>query len=149
MISQSGGGKALRNRFYVIAAVAWIAAAVGMGWLMQAYMPGAGPLHLWADLNVLVKMLSIVSIGALVAAIAGGLMGRRDMVRLAAWIGVGTGLLGALYNEFTIQQGVQAVGGGVSFAATAPGHAESLLVLLIGLTAPVAGLGLLRLRGKG
>lgn len=134
----------------VLLPVVAIAFAVSAGvyvWLIQTYVGGADPLSIFMGATIVTQMCMMMAVLALLPALIGALI----PVRLLAWISAGGavvfGFLGALYSEMMTLAAMRAVGP-VSFAVTAPGRAEALLCLSLGLFVALAALGLLKLRGR-
>jgi len=133
----------------VLLAVVAAAFAVSTGaciWLVQTYASGMTPIMIFMDSGVIAKLCMLIIQLTLFLALIGGLIPVRMLAHLSAGAAVTFGLLGALYGEMMTQAALRAVGP-VSFAVTAPGRADSLFCLSMGLFVALVALGLLRLRG--
>ena len=112
-------------------------------WMLTiAEMP---PGYLLTGFGLLEIPMVFISVAGLVLAVIGGLTGNRALTIIGAAFSVAFGTLALLWGELMILLTLQDVGP-VRLAVTAPGHAQALLALLIGLTAPLLGLGLLQRR---
>lgn len=122
-------------------------AALTLTWLFVAYLPGMTPLDLFLDGSIILKLVQMVMVLAGLLALIGGATGTRLLTLLGSGLAVALGLMGLAYSEILIQQAMAAVGS-VSFAVTAPSHAEGLQGLVMGLVISTIALALLKLRGR-
>ncbi|MBN8551292.1 MAG: hypothetical protein J0L52_00175 [Caulobacterales bacterium] len=134
------------TRLLIVTAVAWLIAAALLIWMMQ--LAGMNPVFLIDNLGILSTLLAGLSVLGAVLAVVGALTGSRPMALIGAGAAVGWSVLGAAYVEMIVASVVQSMGGSVSLRVTAVSHAEALLVLLIGLTGALVGLGALYLRRR-
>lgn len=134
----------------VLLAVVAIAFATSVGvyvWLIQTYVGGADPLSIFLGATIVTQMCMMMAVLALIPALIGALIPVRVLAWISACGALVFGFLGALYSGMMTQAAIRAVGP-VSFAVTAPGRAEAMLCLSLGLFVAVAALGLLQLRGR-
>lgn len=131
----------------VVLGIAWVVVFVGVVWMMT--LGGMRPhhaLYLLIDLDIVLKACAVLSVASIVI----GLINGRGGVRTRALIGVGGalgwGVLGAAYGAARARNGLINMNPPIPFSIYAPNYAEALLVLLIGLTGALLGLGLLSLR---
>lgn len=133
----------------VLTAVAFAAAAGTFAWLMSRYLPGYPAAAMFMDADVIAKLVILLvqtlTFGALVLGVIGlfvrsGAGTIRLLLMLIAAGSVGLGLLAALYGWMNIQTAIRAIGP-VSLEVTAPGYAEALLVLSLGLFGALVALG--------
>ncbi|HYC99130.1 hypothetical protein [Brevundimonas sp.] len=126
---------------------AWVVTLAGLVWMMN--LAGMRPHHallfpIYMDLVLKAcVVLSVVS-----AAI--GIISVRAGARPRALIGVGGafgwGVMGALYGAANARLMLINMNPPIPFAIYAPGYAEALVVLLVGLTGTLLGLALLSVR---
>ncbi len=135
------------DRLLMVSGALLALAALALIWLFVAYLPGMTPLDLFLGGSVILKLVQMAMVLAGLLAIVGGATGTRTLALLGSGLAVGLGLIGLAYAEMVIQQAMAAVGP-VGFAVTAPGHAEGLLGLVMGLVISTIALGLLKLRGR-
>jgi hypothetical protein len=135
------------DRLLMVSGALLVISALTLTWLFVAYLPGATPLDLFLDGSVILKLVQMVAVLAGLLALIGGATGSRALALLGSALAVGLGLIGLAYSEMVIQQAMAAVGS-VSFAVTAPSHAEGLQGLVLGLVISTTALGLLKLRGR-
>lgn len=139
------GAKAM-TRLLILIAVAFVVVSGAIGWMWQAYTPGAPLSYVFLGLTPVLKFFVIA-----IAILTGdGLIGcmRRDEVRVrrASIVTMAVGGVGAIYGEANTHFGVL-YHGEIDFAAMAPGRIDSLAILALGLFGAVLVLGILRLRG--
>ena len=135
------------DRLLMVSGALFAMAALTLTWLFVAYLPGMTPLDLFLDASVVLKLVQMAMVLAGLLALVGGATGTRTLALLGSGLAVGLGLIGLAYSEMVIQQAMAAIGP-VSFAVTAPSHAEGLLGLVMGLVISTTALGLLKLRGR-
>lgn len=135
------------NRMLMVSGALLAIAAVILAWLFVAYLPGMTPLDLFLDASVILKLVQMAMVLAGLLALIGGATGTRLLALLGSGLAVALGLMGLAYSEMVIQQALAAVGP-VGFAVTAPGHAEGLQGLVMGLVISTTALVLLKLRGR-
>ena len=127
--------------------VAWVAALVGLIWMMT--LAGMRPRDL---LSLLIHMDFVLEACAVLSVVSAaiGIISLRAGARPRPVIGVGGafgwGALGALYGAASAQNGLICINPPIPFAIYAPAYAEALIVLLIGLSGALLCLGLLSLR---
>ena len=124
--------------------LAWVVAFAGLVWMVN--LAGIRPdqlRFLLTDMDLVLKACAVLS--AVSAVI--GILGVRAGARRRAVIGIGGafgwGVLGALLGAASAQNGLFCMTGPIPFANYAPAYAEALIVLLVGLTGALLGLGLL------
>lgn len=127
----------------IAVAVAWVAALGGMVWMMG--LAGMNFEFLITNLSIMSAFLDLLAALNIGLAVIGGLIPMRALAWVGGAVGLGFGALAALYNEVIVFQAIREIGP-VSFRVTTPDHAESFFLLLLGLTSPLLGLALLRLR---
>lgn len=131
----------------VVLGIAWVVALAGVVWMMT--LGGMRPHHsmyLLTDLDIVLKACVVLSVASVVI----GLIRGRGDARRRALIGVGGalgwGVLGAVYGAAGARTMLINMNPPIPFSVYAPNYAAALLVLLIGLTGAILGLGLLSLR---
>ena len=125
----------------------WVVALAGLVWMMTlAQLRPHHALLLLINLQLVMTacvVLSVVSTGI-------GIVSLRAGARPGPWIGiggaVGWGGLGALYGAAGAQSGLINMNPPIPFAIYSQAYAEALIVLLVGLTGALLGLGLLSRR---
>lgn len=120
----------------VATAIAFAAAAGGCGWLIAVYAPGASPVDLFLQTDVLSGMVNWLNLLLIVTAVVVGLAARGEGARnILALVAIATGLLGllaALLGWSMTQAAIRATNT-TSFEVVAPSHAGTLMTLAIGL----------------
>src|SRR5688572_8347727 len=125
---------------------ALVIAVVAHRWMVAVSGPGMTSLGAFLDATPVVKLVMILCLMLLIAVVVMAIVGALgapggDMpvvLAIVAASAVAFGILGAAYSEMNIQIAVSDVGP-VSLAVIAPGRAEWLLCLSIGLLAGVIG----------
>ena len=135
----------------LLAWLATVAAFAGAQLILMRFVPGQGLPDAFGDAASTTKLLMLASLLALAAALlfsalgaSGARRGRpvretRRVLWIVAALGVALGLLGLLWTELNISLAAAQVGG-VRFEVAAPGHAEALLALALGLLAAAVAL---------
>ncbi|MBU1539095.1 MAG: hypothetical protein KKC29_05050 [Alphaproteobacteria bacterium] len=140
----------------ILAAVAFAASAGTFAWLMGRYLPGYPAAAMFMDASVIAKLAIMLAQMLTFLALVLGVIGLfvrsaatifRLLLMLIAAASAGLGLLAALYGWMNIQAAIRAVGP-VSFEVTAPGYAETLLALSVGLFGALVALGFHALLGR-
>ncbi len=131
----------------IVAGAAFALSAVACIVLLATYAPGY-PVHaLFTEADIVAKLCMMAMAPAALLALAGGFSGVRVLALIGAGLAVALGVLGAAWVEMNVQAAIRAVGP-VSFAVTAPSHAEALFCLACGFGVATLTLGTLRLRGR-
>ncbi len=139
----------------ILTAVAFAAAAGTFAWIMGRYLPGYPAAAMFLDADPISKLVilsaQMLSFGAVVLGVTGLFVRSaaatfRMLMLLIAGASAGLGMLAALYGWMTIQMAIRAVGP-VRFEITAPGYAEALLALSVGLFGALVALGFRALMG--
>ena len=130
--------------------IAWVVALAGLVWMMT--LAQLRPHHaLLLLINLQLVMTACVVLSVVSAAI--GIVSLRAGARPGPWIGiggaVGWGGLGALYGAAGAQSGLINMNPPIPFAIYSQAYAEALIVLLVGLTGALLGLGLFSRRRPG
>ncbi|TAJ63899.1 hypothetical protein [Brevundimonas sp.] len=128
-------------------AIAWVVALAGLVWMMT--LAQLRPHHAFLLLIHLDPVMrACVALSVVSAAI--GILSLRAGARPRPLIGVGGafgwGVLGALYGAASAQNMLICINPPIPFSIYAQPYAEALIVLLVGLTGALLGLGLLGLR---
>ena len=128
--------------------VAWVAALVGLVWMMTlAGMRPHQTLLSFVYMDIVLKACVVLS--AVSAAI--GILGVRAGARRRAVLGIagafGWGVVGGLLGAASARNGLICMNPPIPFAVYAPAYADALIVLLVGLTGAILGLALLGRRG--
>ncbi|RYG18513.1 MAG: hypothetical protein EON96_04775 [Caulobacteraceae bacterium] len=132
---------------FVALGIVWVVALAGLVWMMTlAQLRPHHALLLLINLQLVMKacvVLSVVSAGI-------GIVSLRAGARPGPWIGIGGafgwGGLGALYGAANARNGLIQMNPPIPFAIYSQAYAEALIVLMIGLTGALLGLGLLSRR---
>lgn len=142
-----GGATAMSTRILIVAlGVAWIAALAGVVWMM--ILGGMRPRHLLyllTDLNPVETACVALSVISTVIGIVSLRAGERRRALIGVAGAVGWGVLGALYGVAGARSMLINMNPPIPFSVYAPNYAAALVVLLVGLTGALLGLGLLGL----
>ena len=141
---------------FILTAVAFGASAGTFAWLMGRYLPGVPAAEMFLHASVIAKLAMMLSqtltFGALVLGVIGLFVRSaaatfRLLLMLIAAASAGLGMLAALYGWMNIQAAIRAVGA-ASLEVTAPGYAETLLALSVGLFGALVALGFRAVLGR-
>ncbi len=129
---------------FVALGIAWVVALAGLVWMMnQAGMRPHDLLSFPLYIDLVLQACAVLS----VVSAAVGVLGVRAGARRRAVFGIagafGWGVLGVLYGAAGARIGLFCMIPPIPFSAYAPAYAEALIVLLVGLTGALLGLGLL------
>lgn len=137
----------MKTRILLIAlTIAWVAALAGLVWMMN--LSGMRPHHLlsFPTHNLVLKACVVLSVASAAIGIISVLVGARPRTAIGAGGAAVWGTLGALYGAAGVQNGLINMNPPIPFYVYAPGYAEALWVLLIGLTGGILCLGLITVR---
>ena len=129
--------------------VGWIAALAGLVWM--ASLVGMRPPHLTSlltDMDIVLQAFATLSVVSAAAGIIGLRVGAQRRATLGFAGAFGWGALGALYGAASARIMLINMTPPIPVSVYALGYAEALLVLLVGLTGALLGLGLLRRRSS-
>lgn len=137
----------MTTRILLVAlALAWVVALAGLVWMISlAEMRAHDVLSILIHLNFVLKACVVLSVVSAAIAIISLCVGARHRALIAVGGALGWGVLGALYGAASAQNGLIAINPPIPFAVYAPQYAKALIVLLVGLTGALLGLGLLSL----
>ncbi|HZW16094.1 MAG TPA: hypothetical protein VFF66_07545 [Brevundimonas sp.] len=140
----------MTTRILIVALVlAWVATLAGIAWLMTR--AGMRPHHapyLLTDMDLVLKACAALSVVSAAIGIIGVRAGARRRAVLGLAGALGWGVLGGLLGAATARIGLIDLNPPIPFSVYAPGYAEALVVLLVGLTGALLGLGLLSRRSS-
>ena len=128
--------------------VAWVVAFAGLVWMMTlAKMRPHHALLSFIDMDPVLKICVVLSIASAAFGMLSGLAGSRVRVRFGVGGALGWGVVGALLGAAYARDMLINMNPPIPFSVYAPNYAEALIVLLVGLTGAILGLGLPSLRG--
>lgn len=129
----------------IAAAIAWVAALTGLVWMMSV-----ADIRLDDAMSMLIHLPFVEKTCAGLSCVAAaiGIVGAIKGARCRAWIGAaassGWGVLGALYVEAGLRQGLLInMNPPIPWTVYSPYHAQTLFILMVGLTSAALCLGLL------
>lgn len=128
--------------------IAWAVALAGLVWMMTlAMMRPHHALLSFVDMDPVLKTCVALSIASAAFGMLSGLAGSRVRARFGVGGALGWGVVGALLGAAYARDMLINMNPPIPFSVYAPNYAEALIVLLVGLTGAILGLGLLSLRG--
>lgn len=131
----------------ITAGFAWVVALAGLVWMMM--LGGMRPRHtlyLLTDLNPVETACVALSVVSAVIGTISLCAGARPRAVIGFAAAFGWGVLGALYGAAGARSMLINMNPPIPFSVYAPNYAAALLVLLVGMTGALLGLGLLSLR---
>ncbi|WP_332678909.1 hypothetical protein [Brevundimonas sp.] len=131
----------------ITAGFAWVVALGGLVWMMM--LGGMRPRHtlyLLTDLNPVETACVALSVVSAVIGTISLCAGARPRAVIGFAAAFGWGVLGALYGAAGARSMLINMNPPIPFSVYAPNYAAALLVLLVGMTGALLGLGLLSLR---
>lgn len=135
------------NVLLAVVAIAFAASTGACVWLIRAYFPDVEPIHIFIEASPVAKLCMFAAIFAFVPTLIGALIPSRSMAYVGAGVASGFGALGALYGEMITRTAIRMTNT-TNFDVTAPGRAESLFCLSLGLFVALVALVVLKLRGR-
>lgn len=146
-----GKATAMTTRILIVASgIAWLATLAGVVWMM--ILGGMRPHHvqfLLIDMDLVLKACGVLAVVSAVIGIIGVRAGARPRAVIGFAGAFGWGVLGALYGAAGARIMLINMNPPIPFTVYAPNYAAALIVLLVGLTGTLVGLGLLSVRRPG
>lgn len=131
----------------ITAGFAWVVALGGLVWMMMLGGMRLGhALYLLTDLNPVETACVALSVVSAVIGTISLRAGARPRAVIGFAAAFGWGVLGALYGAAGARSMLINMNPPIPFSVYAPNYAAALLVLLVGMTGALLGLGLLSLR---
>ena len=134
----------ITRRVLIVTVVCWFATLVALIWVFRS--TNLDPGEVVFDLRSMTIFLGPLALLNLGLAAFGGLRRSRYLTWAASLACLLQGAMAAAYVELNVLE-VSRMVELLSPPDPLPRHAESLLVMLVGLTGPILGLGLLKIRG--
>lgn len=138
----------MTTRILLVLGIAWAVALAGLVWMITlATMRPHHALLSFIIMDPVLKICVALSVASAAFGMLSGFTGSRIRARLGVGGALGWGVVGALLGAADARNMLINMNPPIPFSVYAPNYAEALIVLLVGLTGAIVGLGLLSLRG--
>ncbi len=138
----------MTTRILIVAlAIACVVALAGLVWMIN--LAGYAPNQLQfllTDMDLVLKACVVLSVVSATIGIIGVRAGARRRAVIGFGGAFGWGVLGALVGAANAKNMLINMNPPIPFAVYAPNYAQALVVLLVGITGALLGLGLLSFR---